>query len=542
LKKTDSNYFIILIVSALLFIPFIGHIHLFDWDEINFAESAREMLQTGNYSIVQINFQPFWEKPPLFIWLQAFSMTIFGVNEFAARFPDAITGIATLLILYSIGKKFFNKSFGLLWVLAYGGSLLPHIYFKSGIIDPVFNLFMFLAVYFYTLFLTKNIEHKKSIAYIFISALFIGLSVLTKGPVGFLIVIMTIIIFHLFKWNETKKLWKEFCLLVISSIAVSLVWFIILTLQSGTEIIQQFIDYQIRLFRTEDAGHGGPFYYHFIILLFGCFPASIFALFSFRKDDSTDKRQQYFKLFMLILLFVVLIIFSIVKTKIVHYSSMCYFPISFLCAYYIYKQKTEMNKNTLLSILIGVIGLAIALSVAIFPVSLLNKQWYIDTIKDQFTKAVLMAPVSWSYFDSITGIIFAGFIIISMVLIQKNKLQRAFITLAFGTILVTQIILIQITPKIEKYTQSSAIEFYQSIASQDCYVEVLGFKSYAQLFYSLKKTPGRPESLDKEWLLHGKIDKPVYFVTKISYNILQTGVPLEKIGEKNGFVFYRRNP
>jgi 4-amino-4-deoxy-L-arabinose transferase-like glycosyltransferase len=57
--------FIIFVSAVIFFIPFLGSVHLFDWDEINFAESAREMIVTGNYSRVQIDFHPFWEKPPL---------------------------------------------------------------------------------------------------------------------------------------------------------------------------------------------------------------------------------------------------------------------------------------------------------------------------------------------------------------------------------------------------------------------------------------------------------------------------------------------
>ena len=67
----------IAIVAFILFIPFLGSVHLFDWDEINFAECAREMIVTHNYFAVKINFHPFWEKPPLFIWMQALSMNIF---------------------------------------------------------------------------------------------------------------------------------------------------------------------------------------------------------------------------------------------------------------------------------------------------------------------------------------------------------------------------------------------------------------------------------------------------------------------------------
>ncbi|HJY22014.1 MAG TPA: hypothetical protein VJ279_03965, partial [Hanamia sp.] len=93
-KKQSNLYLTIIILSGIVFfIPFLGKAHLFDWDEINFAESAREMIVTGNYHQVQINFQPFWEKPPLFFWLQVGAMEMFGINEFAARFPNAIFGI-----------------------------------------------------------------------------------------------------------------------------------------------------------------------------------------------------------------------------------------------------------------------------------------------------------------------------------------------------------------------------------------------------------------------------------------------------------------
>lgn len=147
---------LIVLMALLLFVPFLGAVHLFDWDEINFAECAREMIATGNYFSVQINFQPFWEKPPLFIWMQALSMNIFGINEFAARLPNAICGIITLLVLFNISKKLYDVKFGLLWVLVYAGSFLPHFYFKSGIIDPWFNLFIFSGIYYFILFGIKK--------------------------------------------------------------------------------------------------------------------------------------------------------------------------------------------------------------------------------------------------------------------------------------------------------------------------------------------------------------------------------------------------
>ena len=172
-------------IAAFSFIPWLGRLHLFDWDEINFAEAAREMLVTGDYRRVQIGFQPFAEKPPLFMWVQASSMRIFGVGEFAARLPNAIVGIITLVGIYLLGRRLVDRRFGLWWALAFGGSLLPNLYFRSGIIDPFFNLLIFAGIV--ALFEFEHQRHTHGLsrwALLLIAGTSIGLAVLTKGPVG----------------------------------------------------------------------------------------------------------------------------------------------------------------------------------------------------------------------------------------------------------------------------------------------------------------------------------------------------------------------
>jgi len=109
-KLKQHSVFITLIIAYLiLFLPFVGTVPLFDWDEINFAEAAREMIVTGDWLNVQIGFEPFWEKPPLFIWLQAICMTLVGVNEFAARLPNVLIGLITLVVLYATLLKRYGK-------------------------------------------------------------------------------------------------------------------------------------------------------------------------------------------------------------------------------------------------------------------------------------------------------------------------------------------------------------------------------------------------------------------------------------------------
>jgi 4-amino-4-deoxy-L-arabinose transferase-like glycosyltransferase len=215
------------------FIPFIGSSHLFDWDEINFAESAREMILTGNYATVQINYMPFWEKPPLFFWMQVLAMKAFNVfdpnsgfaPEFGARFPNAIIGIITLLVFYRIGRKLYNEKFGLLWALGYLGSFTPHLYFKSGIIDPTFNLFIFLGVWYFSQSVSTNQNTSKRQTYGLLSGLFVGLAILTKGPVGGLLWGLTVFTFwgvNGFSASFLKDAIKPF----FSAIAIAFWWLV----------------------------------------------------------------------------------------------------------------------------------------------------------------------------------------------------------------------------------------------------------------------------------------------------------------------------
>ncbi|HEY9178202.1 MAG TPA: glycosyltransferase family 39 protein, partial [Flavipsychrobacter sp.] len=122
MSSAFSRYLIIAVIASILFFPLLGQVHLFDWDEINFAECAREMMVTDNYLQVQIDYRPFWEKPPLFIWMQVMAMKMFGVGEYGARFPNALVGVITLLVLFYAGRRIVNEKMGLWWAALYAAS------------------------------------------------------------------------------------------------------------------------------------------------------------------------------------------------------------------------------------------------------------------------------------------------------------------------------------------------------------------------------------------------------------------------------------
>jgi len=536
-----KNNVLIFIIASVLFIPFLGQVHLFDWDEINFAECAREMIVTGDYFSVKINFQPFWEKPPVFIWMQALCMNIFGVGEFAARLPNAICGIFSLMVLYNIGKKIYDERFGMLWSFVYAASFLPHFYFKSGIIDPWFNLFIFSGIYFFVLF-TNNSSQIKNLIF---SALLIGVAILTKGPVALLIMGLCGLVYLFINRFKLFISIKHILIYVFIVCCVGGLWFLLLMLSGNTHIIKEFFAYQVRLLNTQDAGHGGPFIYHWIILLIGCFPISIFALKGFRLISYNTPFQRYFKTWMLILFWVVLLLFSIVKTKIVHYSSLCYFPLSFLGTYYIYKLLAlETRWKTWMSYLLFFISFIIGIAIAVLPLIDKYKQKIIDAnfIKDDFAVENLKANVAWSGIEWVFGVVLLLGTVIAIVYIKRQNIQKGILIL-FGSSLITiNLASIIIVPKIEPYSQGAAVEFYQSLQEKDCYVETIGFKSYAHLFYSQKKYQQNQNSYNIDWLINGEIDKDAYFVSKINSaeEIKSLHPHLVELYRKNGFVFYQR--
>lgn len=527
-------YLIIIAGAAILFIPFLGAAHLFDWDEINFAESAREMITTGNYLRVQIDYLPFWEKPPLFIWLQVLSMKLFGINEFAARFPNALAGIVTLCTLYYIGKRTVSEKMAGIWVLLYTASWLPFFYFKSGIIDPIFNLFIFLAFFQVHLLRLSNKQTKHAL----LAGFFLGLATLTKGPAAILIAGLCFVVYIILQRGLKGFSVKGVLLLSISAILTTSSWFAVEIALHGWDLVGQFITYQIRLLQTEDAGHGGPFFYHFLILLIGCFPASVFLLQRTRTPERDQTRD--FTRWMWILFWVVLLLFSLVKTKIVHYSSLCYFPLTYLSALQLYRY--WQGQVTLPKWLISValmIGSLLGMAILLLPVVGIYKDALIPYIKDPFAVANLSAAVSWSWLESLWGLFYLAGLWYSLIRMRRN-LQKGFLALCLVQVIAIEATVLHFTPKIEAISQRAAIEFYEQFQGQDVLIYPLGFKSYAHLFYS-RKQPQDVPYYSQDQLLEGAGNKPVYFVAKImdaeKYNALPQ---LKEIGRKNGFVFFER--
>ena len=342
---------------------------------------------------------------------------------------------------------------------------------------------------------------------------------------------------------------KEILIFGVSCVIITSIWFANELINNGFWFINEFITYQIRLFSTPDAGHGQPFYYHFVVVLIGCFPISIFAirafLYNHSKIDSASTELTAFVPWMKTTFWVVMILFSIVTTKIVHYSSMSYFPVSFLAAKFLYdwlNERATWNKWVSFGLLS--IGFILSLVLAAVPYVGMHTQEIIPYIKDPFAVKNLEAVVDWHIYEMFIGISYFTVIVFAVIFLRKQSKKALIYTLSLATAVCLFLFGAIVVPKIERYTQGAAIDFYESKRGQDVYIHVLGFKSYAHLFYFQKpvsRVSAEKGEAYEDWLLNGKVDKPVFFVTKFDrYDEYRNHPNLELIKEENGFIFLKR--
>jgi len=517
------------ITAAVFYIPFIGGVHLFDIEELNFAEISREMIRTGDYLTVQVNYQPFFEKPPLFMWLQVACMKVFGVNEFAARLPNAIAGIIVALLLYRLGNRWMDRRFGVLWSLSYLGSILPVLYHKSGIIDPWFNLFIFgsLASWY-----EGSQSASSSNKGYWLSGMASGLAIMTKGPVGLLWIGLSLFIIRLYSRNSKYFRFPSLLIFILGNVVVAGIWFGLNWLDNGPDFILAFLQYQYQLITQSLAGHIGFPGYHWAVTLFGVFPASIFALGAFHKKQDTETKPQFeLRALMIILTIIILVLFSVVKSKSLHYTSLVYYPVSFLSAWFL---SHALDKKIKWSAWHGAVFIVITTLIFIAFWAIPWMGLHIQDLKsyfsfDAFTRSALDAAVEWSIKDYIPFAVLFLIFMIAILFWRQSDYESTLAAILFGILFFINIALIFFIGKFETYTQRAAIDFCQSKSDQPVEITTIGYKSYLHYFYADKPVPvnNRPSARNEKF----------YILKADNIKSLEEHTDWKVVGEKNGYIF-----
>ncbi len=475
-------YVALLVFGMLLFLPGRGSVHLFDWDEINFAEVSREMVVSGWWWHPQVDFHPFYEKPPLFFWVQALSMVVGGVNEASARLPNALLGIIVGLVLFRLGTELMRSQVGVVWSLLMMTSFLPFFYFRSGIIDPLLNFLTFLSLWF----VYRGMVMRRGSLF-FVAGVLSGLGLLTKGPVSPLMVLVTWgTVWLLVRWLVGESYgfpWRGIVLWLVGFLPVGSSFFVADWFWQGGAFTRAFLAYHIRLVTTADAGHRGFLLFHPVVLLVGVYPASVLALLGMVWWRRSSLLIQLWNLFMMVWLGWVVVVFTVVKTKIIHYSSMAYYPLTWLGAYAVglLVQRKASFPGWVSVMLVGG-ALLYGLVLIAGPVLSHLKRWWLSYVGDAFAYSVLSAMAPFP-----VTLIFLGLTFLAGSLIFFFSYRGLPVTWCIYASLLNgftaYMILAWYAPPIELYLQGLLIERYKALPAAETEVIPINFKTYAPYFY-----------------------------------------------------------
>lgn len=312
--------FILLVIIKAVSVDSIIARPLNDYDEARYAEVAKNIIKTGEVLIPlaggpdepayvykklpnKESLMPFFWKPPLLVWLQAFFMNVVGVGELAARLPSLLASAGILILIHKIFKIYKIHdliAFSLMgvFVLSYDFSYMS----TQGTTDALVCLLGILVVY---------CAHKSGRNYPILAGALTGLAILTKSIAVFwipILYILSIIVLRRFSFRAG-------IFYISSAIVVAAPWFLFMVYRFGDIFIIRHFLFNMRG-GAEQGQNFAPLHWYLIYTLDMWKPAIFFApLLIFVAIHKLRKKDRHF-IVMLIWIGSILIPFSIAKSKV----------------------------------------------------------------------------------------------------------------------------------------------------------------------------------------------------------------------------------
>lgn len=337
---------LLVIMSLGLIFVNLGVNKLIPYDEAIYAKVSQNILTTGDWLTLSWRIgQPWFEKPPLYFWLSAISLSVLpNLPELAVRLPSALFGLLSVLVTYFFGKRLFGKTAGFVSGLCLVTTFHFLYYARTGMLDVTCSFFILVALYLYYT-ASKDVSKLKLI----FAGLFVGLAVLTKGVVGFLPLVVIFgyeVADFVLLALKTKRFpvrslgiaGEKLVVVFLTSALVFLPWHVVMYKLHGQTFIDSYLGYHVlnrATLETEDKT--GPIYWYLIVLkvsmrlwFVALIPALLFAVLKLIKSKTNRSG-----LFMAMLwAIVVLAGFSLAKSKLVWYITPIYPAVALLVGYF----------------------------------------------------------------------------------------------------------------------------------------------------------------------------------------------------------------
>ncbi len=295
----------------------LGSYPLLDVDETRYVNMAHEMFRTRDYLTLYLNGEYFFEKPPLYFWIECLSFWLFGfVNELTARLPLVLLSLLPAGLLFFLCKKTKGDKFAIITISTLFTCLEYIFMTKLAILDSILTSFTVSSVlcYFYTFYVEeKNKKYFWALTYIFS-----GFAVLAKGIPGMaiplLVILISSIVFRTYK-ETVKYLWG-----IILFLFITLPWHLIMLKMYGKLFFDEYVimHHILRFFGSDIIGKNQPWYFYFLVLLWGLFPHIFILLSQVTKFKSLILKNKFITL-NFVAIISCLLFFSLSGAKLITY-------------------------------------------------------------------------------------------------------------------------------------------------------------------------------------------------------------------------------
>lgn len=302
---------------CLLFLSGLGNLDLWDPDEANYAEIAREMALSGDWIVPHSNYRPYLEKPPLTFWMAAGAMRLIGPNETAARLPAAISGLLLVLAGALWARRALPGDAAMSAALVLGTSIGIVATSRLGILDlPLAACTTVSLLGFERRVLADGGRASWLCFYAGMAA-----GCLTKGLIGFLLPLAIAGITVL--WVRPPAIWKR--LDPLPGLALMLLpvilWFVIAELHAPGIVREFVIEHHFSRYLGDGIVHRRPFpAWAYVPLLLGAgLPWSVFWPSSVADAWRRSREREPLSTFLLVAALFPLIFFSFSATRLPQY-------------------------------------------------------------------------------------------------------------------------------------------------------------------------------------------------------------------------------
>lgn len=327
---------------------------LFDVDEGAFTEATREMLVSRDWGHTTLNGLDRFDKPIGVYWLQAVSVLLLGVNEFAFRLPSALSGWLASLALAHFAQQQWGYRAAVTAAIISATSLGPWAMARTATADALLGLF-FVLIY---------LDLWRSLNSISIwqgrrVALWMALGLLVKGPVALVLPVGALLISAVampeFR-GRIKVLVQDLWSWVILAL-VSLPWYLYALMRHGQNFIDGFIlKHNVERFTGSMEGHSGHWAYFLVALPLLWLPWS--ALWFSAVFNVHKKWKQPVLQFAWIWFGFVFVFFTLANTKLPHYLL---YAGPAMCLLVTESSLTAGKRTWILTWLFAVLGLSVLL-------------------------------------------------------------------------------------------------------------------------------------------------------------------------------------